>query len=377
LESAVFLLLWLLQTPPAARLVNLRATLQQLGAELDQHRSTYGATPALTGAKHQLRDWVESRFAGLAPGFDPRTFAASLHDELRRAALLCDDCDNNVLGYVDDVRVARTGGFLVVVTAMGVSCGYDESAYVYAQDGGRWRRVWEHEQNTDTPPQYLPQNIHDLQISEPDAGGSRLLMELGSQTICGGAFKNVYARAWQLAANTQSSRVLDFTAYADDGYPPLLGRVLPGDVLFAYTVDGLASGDPHTAVRHFRIAGGRAAQVDPIAARPHDFVLEWLDAPWEEARERSESASLLAEHARLRSADHVGDFPEPTLRCTTGVELWQVTTRLFEGPRRYYLVRWREPFIFTLAGVSETPYPGCTQPDSRADSYPDILRSIH
>ena len=370
----VVLLAIAFQTPPAAPLVTLRATLRQLGAELDQHRGTYGATPALTGAKHQLRDWIESRLAGLAPGVDTRTFAASVHDELRRAGLLCDDCDSNVLGYVDDVRLTRAGDFLVVITAMGVSCGYDESAYVYARDGGRWRRIWDHEQNTDTPPQYLPQNIHDVQISAPDAGGNRLLLELGSQTICGGAFKNVYARAWQLGANTPSPRVLDFTAYADDGYPPILGRVLPDDVLFEYTADGLAAGEPHTAVRHFRIAGGRATQVDPIAGRPHDFVLEWLDAPWEEARERSESASLEAAHATIRRADHVGDFPEPTLRCATGADLWQVATRLFEGPKRYYLVRWGEPFRFTLAGVSETPYVGCTQPDSKGDSYPDILR---
>ena len=200
------------QTPPAAPLVNLRATLRQLVAELDRHRSTYGATPALTGAKHQLRDWIESRLAGLAPGFDTRTFAASVHDELRRAGLLCDDCDSNVLGYVDDIRLTRAGDFLVVVTALGVSCGYDESA------------------------------------------------------------------------------------------------------------------------------------------------------------------SLEAAHAKVRRVDHVGDFPEPTLRCTTGADLWQIATRLFEGPKRYYLVRWREPFSFMLAGVSETPYAGCTQPDSRGDSYPDILR---
>jgi hypothetical protein len=370
----IVLLAAVLQAPPASPLVNLRGTLRQLGTELDQHRSTYGATPALTGAKHQLRDWIESRFAALAPGFDTRTFAASLHDELRRAGLLCDDCDSNVLGYVDDVRVTRTGDFLVVITAMGVSCGYDESAYVYAWNGGRWQRVWEHEQNTDTPPQYLPQNIHDLQISAPDDGGNRLLMELGSQTICGGAFKNVYARAWQLGANTQPSQVLDFTAYADDGYPPILGRVRPDDVLFEYTADGLAAGDPHTAVRHFKIGGGRATQIDPVAGRPHDFVLEWLDAPWEAARERTESAALEAAHAQMHRADHVGDFPEPTLRCTTGVDLWQVATHLFEGPKRYYLVRWRGPFSFTVAGVSETPYAGCTEPDSRGDRYPDILR---
>jgi hypothetical protein len=373
--TVVFLLAWLLQTPSIAPLTALRATLQRLPAGLDAHRETFGATAALTDAKHTLRSWVDTRLAGLPANLDARAFSATLHADLRGAGLFCDDCDSNVLGYVDDIRVTRTGDFLVVITAVGVSCGYDESAYLYAWSGTAWHRTWEHEQNTDTPPKYLPQNIHDVQVSAPDASGRRLLMELGSQTICGGAFKNLYAKAWQLDADNRSPRVLDFTVYADDGYPPLLGRVLPDEVLFEYTAGGLASGDPHTAVRHFRIERGAAVQLDPIAARPHDFVLEWLSAPWSEARVRSESAALEAVHAQLHRADAVGDFPEATLRCGSDSELWQVATHLFEGPRRYYLVRWRAPLSFTLAGVSETPYPDCTTPDSRGDAYPDIFGS--
>ena len=106
---------------------------------LDEHRATFGATTELTAAKHQVRDWVESRLAGVKEPADVRLFAETLHTALAGAGLLCndlnDECDWNFLGYVDDVRVSRAGEFLVVVTAMGIWCGYDESAYVYAWEG--------------------------------------------------------------------------------------------------------------------------------------------------------------------------------------------------------------------------------------------------
>ena len=337
-----------LQASPDPALVALRTSLRQISAQLNRNKATFGATPAMTSAKHRLRDWVEARLVREAVDVDVRAVNASLHSSLRRANLLCDDCEQNVIGYVDDVRVSRADPFLVVVTAMGTSCGYDESAYVYQLTGGRWQRLWEHEQNTDTPPRYLPQQIHDIQISSPAADGRRLLMELGSQTVCGGSFKDLYGRAWKLGART--TKVLDTTVFGNDGYPPLLGRVTTDEVLFTYTADGFASGDTHVAVRRFVVDGSRMKQVDPVAMLPRDFVLEQLPNP-----------------------RHYGDIPEPTRRCAAADE-WQVGTRLFEGPKRYYRVRWTAPFSFELVSTSETPYPDCLEIDSRSDVYPDILR---
>jgi hypothetical protein len=151
--------------------------------------------------------------------------------------------------------------------------------------------------------------------------------------------------------------------------------VLPNDVLFTFTPDGVADGDAHTAVRHFTIDRANATQADPIAGRPYDFVMEWLDASWDVSKTHSESAALEAWHATLRNKDSLGSFPAPTLKCTASLDLWQVTAHLFESPTRYYRVRWRSPLTFTMVDVSETPYPDCTIPDSRADGLPDILRT--
>ena len=209
MKTLAFFLVLLLQAPPVAPPASLPTTLRQLREHLDEHRATFGATAELTAAKHQLRDWIESRLAGLDERADIRAFAGTLHTALAAAGLFCgdlvDECDWNFLGYVDDVRVSRAGEFLVVVTAIGISCGFDESAYVYAWESQQWRRVWEHERNTYTPQDYLPQTIHDVQISSPDASRSRLLMTLGSQTICGGAFKDLYARVWRMDTDYRSA----------------------------------------------------------------------------------------------------------------------------------------------------------------------------
>lgn len=368
----------LFQARPVTPLAAVRSTLQQLKDHLADHRPTFGATPELTAAKHTLRDWTEMQLAEQGKDVDVVAFAEKLRAGLRDVDMFCADCDSvNYLGYLDDIRVNRHGAFLIIITATGISCGFDESAYIYAWTGRQWQRVWDHEQNTYTPGGYLPQQIHDIQISPADAAGKQLLLLFGSQTLCGGAFKNLYARAWSITTANEFKPVLNWTGFGNDGYPPLTGRTLAGDVLFEYTAGGLISGQAHTAIRHFKIEGDAPVQVDPIAGRPHDFVLEWLAAPWSESRSRSVSASLEPLHDQLRREDAAGDTPESTLRCTGGADLWQVATALYERPKRYYRVRWEKPFTFTMIGISETPYPDCTARDEAGETYPDILSNSH
>ncbi|PYR74183.1 MAG: hypothetical protein DMF87_23565 [Acidobacteria bacterium] len=364
-------------TAQSAAPVTLRPVLQQLRSEFDTHRETLGATDALTTVKHGLRDWVESRLMTAPQNVDTRAFAAALHVALRDGQFLCvdfaGDCSTNELGYVDDVRVNHVGEFISVVTAVGINCGYDESAYAYAWQNGRWQRFWDSEQNSYTKESYRPQQVYYVLISPPGAGGRRLLATLGSQSGCLGGFKDLYARAWRLDAALAPTRALDWSAYADDGYPPIQGRIRPDDLLVQYTTGGLADGDTHTAVRHFEVRNGVAVQTDPIAGRPHDFVLEWLSAPWEDSRTRAASEALKEPYTALHLEHPYGDFAEATRRCTAGADLWQVATRILDGPMRYYRVRWEIGFRFTMVDISETPFQDCTVEDPRSEVYPPFL----
>lgn len=99
-----------------------------------------GATPALTEVKHRLRDWVESRLAGLQwkDGrwtLDPTVFQEQLNQEVDRAGLLCgqnESCVQNPLGYLGRIEFRMESDLLVVRTCVGVQiCGTDDSAYIY------------------------------------------------------------------------------------------------------------------------------------------------------------------------------------------------------------------------------------------------------
>ena len=373
MKTLAFLLVLLLQAPPAAPPAGLPAALRQLREHLDEHRATFGAAPELTAAKHQFRDWVESRLAGLDERADIGAFAGTLHTALAAAGLFCGDlseeCDWNFLGYVDDVRVSRAGEFLVVVTALGNSCGFDESAYVYAWQSQQWRRVWEHERNTYTPQEYLPQIIHDVQISPPDASRGRLLMTLGSQTICGGAFKDLYARVWRMDPDYRSTPVLDWTAHANDAYPPIQGRVRPDAVLFQFTAGGLLSG---RSTRRFGISGSIREPRPRSIPLPACRAISW----WSGSALRGKTAGPDPDPPPWKPRT-----PSSTERMASGIsgsdpsvyrrpDLWQVDTHLYEGPKRYFRVRWQNPDSFTLVDISETPYPDCTVPDSRGEVAP-------
>src|SRR2546421_5307580 len=132
---------------PVPQLATIKSTLMSLRDNYDDHRQTKGAAPELTIAKHQLREWVESQLAIFSQTGDPRDFAQHLRDQVDAAQLYCvdedQDCFENALGFLDDIEVTREGEFLIVKTAVGLFCGWDYSAYVYAWRSGKWDRVWE------------------------------------------------------------------------------------------------------------------------------------------------------------------------------------------------------------------------------------------
>src|SRR3984885_7920648 len=329
------------------QLDRLRATLVPLRAHANDrlssdHGDTRGATPALTVAKHRLRDWVETRLGKFPENGDADMLAAEFHAALTKAHLFCDDCFPSFLGFVDEVQVNREQDFLIVRTSAGIWCGYDDSAYAYQWSGGRWLRVWEDEQNVYTSEKYFPRILYAVHVSTVDSNGHRLVMTLGSRPGCSVAFQPVYYGVWQLGATREKPKVLlqgsEF-AYVGE-FPPIKGRLAPDDALIEFPVGGTGYGEGHEAVRHYFLRGDGMEQVDPIAPNPRDFVEEWLDAKWERSAAWSESPSLKTLHDKLHRDDGMGDFPDPTQHCFSSPDLWQVGIKLQDVKEEtWYLVR--------------------------------------
>jgi hypothetical protein len=385
LRLSVLLVLCGLGHADDVRLDALRSSMLGMRGKAPESGGPRGATPQLTVAKHQLRDWVESRLPALTERGDVGEFERKLNSELHEAKLLCGEgagpCpDWTLLGFLDDLKFRRSNGFLILQTGIGIECGYDDSAYLYGWSDEGWRRVWQNEQNIYTKNAYKPQSIDAVLISPNNKANDYVVLTLGTQPWCSSNWREVYYRAFRLGPDQGAAPLVDGAEVAYLGVdPPIEGSVARDDVLVEFAV-GSIDGGVHSrrAVRHYKINGDQVKRIDPLALSPRDFVDEWLTHEWKEAAFWSESAnrgSARSWHTRLHKGFVSGEFIYPTTHCPATADLWQVGVDFSDPPTpigvaakgTYFLVRWRPPYRFTLVDVSDHPSSGCTEEDRKAD----------
>ncbi len=388
-ESAWLPLILMLALPVTAQtdhpLAGLRAELERVRTESPQHPETRGASPRLTTIKHQLRDWIESQLVRLPS--DPNgddgaetALAGRLNAELQRQHLLreaeesADDDGWSRIGFLGEVRLdyRQRQTFLVLQTAVEVNCGYDESAYLYRWQSGRWNRIWGTEENSYTKDEYRVQRIRAVLVSPSfNETSPYYVLTLGTEPWCSSNWHDVYVRSWSLNSSGREPKLLlDKSEWAFLGGHdiPVQGSVGRNDALIEYTVGSIDLGVfSREAVLHYSLTPERAERIDPVALSPRDFVDEWLAEPWEQSRQRSQPSDIAA----LRKAHHDAgrdEFIEPTQHCRTP-DLWQVGLGSSENKKApvYYLVRWRPPYHFTMVRVSQQPFPACSEKDPAAD----------
>ena len=388
------------QTPPA----ELQAALSALRGHFAENPETGGASPAFDPIKHALRDWLLARLPPEKPTEESvAALAEAINTALREADLTCpagNDADDGPcihdrqffpLGYLDEVRLelhdwGDGGIFLAVRAGLGVSCGFDVSAYLFAWSAGGWRLAWQGEQNDYAKERYRPGWIGEVGIGPRDEKtGARLVLTLGSNPACISSFQAAYLRLWRMGARLEDSRLLldrAETIYLGRNIPTLLGDAGLDDATVEFATPSI---DPDVqnreAVFHFKASGGTVARVDPVALSPRDFVDEWLRRPWTESvlwTEPKHREELAERHRAIREGtDYVsGSFVEPTLRCTVRPGLWQVGITLGASEEErdqrqptYFLIRWQPPYRFRMADGADRPFPECFAPDPEADEW--------
>jgi hypothetical protein len=359
----------------------LRTTLVAMRGKPPDSGGLRGATPQLTVAKHQLRDWVESQLKGFPRDGDEGELQRKLNPQLRDAGLFCgeDAADRNpcpdlwtLNGFLSDLTLRRSGVFLILQTGIGIECGFDESAYLYAWSNEGWRRVWQTEQNTYKEKEYKPQTIRAVLISPHNKTNDYLVLTLGTNPWCTSNWHSVYYRAFRLGPDPTAEPPINGAEIAYLGNDPAIeGSVTQNEVLVEYAVRSIdARVHNRQAIRHYSIDGGSVRRIDPLALSPRDFVDEWLTHDWREAAFWSESEhrrSALDWHNKLHKEFVAGDFIYPTMHCSATPDLWQVGIDFRDSTRNYFLVRWRPPFHFSMVNISDHPWPDCTAKDPQAD----------
>ena len=213
---------------------------------------------------------------------DEEEFGRKLNSELREAKLFCgrDALDQQMcpdwilLGYLRDLKFRRSSGFLVLQTAVGIECGFDQSAYIYSWSEEGWRRVWQTEQNVYTQKAYRPQTIHAVLISPYNKANDYVVLTLGSQSWCMSNLRDVYYRAFRLGPDLEAPPLVEGAerAYVAND-PPIQGSVTVNDVLVEFAgAEGVELG--HHSVRRYRLDQDGAKRIDPLAL---GLVISWMN----------------------------------------------------------------------------------------------------
>ncbi|MGC9945657.1 MAG: hypothetical protein ABSF64_04620 [Bryobacteraceae bacterium] len=197
-----------------------------------------------------------------------------------------------------------------------------------------------------------------------------VIVTLGTYPWCSSNWQTIYYRIWETKASAPAKLLLneDELGFIDE---PIEAAVQPDDVLVEYTVEA-RDGWRRRQIRHYHVAPGKIERVDPVALSPRDFVLSWLDGPSKEAIQRSAWGVRAALDVWRRTVKDVPDFIDPTCHCKQRPELWQVgmeDAHIPPRPHAYFLVRWRPPYHFSMAGASTHPWADCVEKDPEADEF--------
>jgi hypothetical protein len=383
--------------------------LASLAVALASLRGTNGANvqrdagPELTPIKQLLRGWVEKQLPTTPwpptteqPDTLPNSagFAAlssRLNEALAQAGLTCPDLPSAAIctkdggederGYLGAVSVSSLDyeRYLLVTTGVGVRCGYDESAYIYAHGPtGGWRLLFETEQDQYGDKAYSPQRFLSITVSPAEAPWTDpapppLVSTLGFSPWCASNWQMLYARLWRASDRTPASApLLDRSETLYMGNDFVAGATLSRtDWLVEYSGASIDAGVlMRKHVWHYLIADGdRLRRIAPTAFSPADFVDEWLTSDWTQASQWSDARTRKASLASAHAVDQkqLGEFDGPEKRCRTDPTLWQVSFAADPDGKghsavpRYFLVRWLAPYRFTLVRAATTPVPGCDE----------------
>jgi len=313
-----------------ATLTQIRTLLAPMRANPFDGPGARGAKPALTTVKHKLRDWIESRLLEFQDDDAARAFAFELNAEIHNAGLWCDSTAISserhcpLPGYIGDVKL-NFGEVLVVTTAVGIVCGFDESAYAYSFSNGRWKRFWQSETNNYVEGQYVPLNFLGILFSSRDylrKGADpniRLLLVLARDpAYCESNWYNVYQRVWQLRTDRPEEKLL-----LDKGEEAFLadwvdGTVSPDEVLVEYTTRAAFTDlSNRRVVWHYVMRSGILEREDPLALSPRDFVDEWMRTPWD-ISSRWTSIGVPPRHCRKCTAKRTSRVANTPARTIAG-----------------------------------------------------------
>jgi hypothetical protein len=325
-----------------------------------------------------LRDWLKPQLPKDVYSLAGETsrLEASLPGVLKDAGLSrpdSADADRDMLdpGF-DEVgfqlkMMPELPDMLFVTATVKVPCGEDQAVYAYRFDStGRTRVIDYH------PPGEGAYEGAELQLSDPDSQGRRLLLIHRTSTQCASLWMGMTYAVYRLSLSHPPESLLssDHGFWLNDDGPAFILR--PNELMVEFLDSSVDSGiHNRTHILRYNFADG-VHRIEPMAFQPQDFAEEWLTQPWPEMQSRS-APEIQKWHAKLQADFQLGDYSS-VLLCAAKPDRWSIgfvgETRTKEPINAYFLVRDLGGYRYEMEAVSDSPFAGCPGEGSPSEKHP-------
>lgn len=322
--------------------------------------------------KDRMRDFVRTMMACAPSSVEPAALAAAMEQRggvsegtTGDAVLPSDDRHGSRV----DFEVSRVEGhpdMLAVVATMAIKCGSDSMLILYRRTPSGWRETMVRRSE---PYSEVKGGWADLRfaVSPKDAQGRWYVATVSITPWCTSAWQgmpyelarpgpapdrpNVFFRG-KNGIYLGNDEAMAVRAEADAFEIRHDGSSLDPDILI------------RRHVRRYSVAGDSVRRVQPVAESVRDFVDEWVDSSWAEAKDWSASdPALAAAHSDLQSEQYktLGGFA--SIRACGG-GLSQIEIGVDEGSSWFFLVRDHRDAPWRMERAARQAAAGCTGPDS-------------
>lgn len=266
-------------------------------------------------------------------------------------------------------------GILVVSTQLWIPCGNsdpDSAIYVFQGIARKWKLVLSAESDFD-PAGTDEESGMQYKLSPPDDHGDWFMAIAHLPPSCRGDHPRLHFKVLRPSVNADKPNVV--LARLDKIHPQFdpAFRVDVETDWFAITEGKIRrlDGEPGVSVLRYQLIGNQAHRVPPLALIPEDFLDQWAQMSWDDARTWTNGASgaaLQEWHAKLSGLQDDSVEIESAHLCrttTNGDENWLV--QLWIDPKQnpstkeervFVEVAKRNGVFYVDAALSEPPL-GC------------------
>lgn len=220
----------------------------------------------------------------------------------------------NAYGEIIRIKFVWKNGYepnvLIVSSQLWIPCGSsdpDSAIYVFEGKARHWELVLAADTDFDTPGASQATGLR-YELSPPDGKGQWFLAVANAPPSCRWTKTNLHYRVLRPGRRPNEPQILvDQREPIDQKFDPPFELRAEMD-WFAVTrgKHRKLDGEPGVSIARYEVDGDRVQRIHPLALRPEDFVDEWVQLNWEDAKRWSNPSmpqNLGNWHAKLNSLE--------------------------------------------------------------------------